>query len=196
MVRDTAPAVLWNVLLKIDPSSAGGIELGQQDPLHPSHAWARASVAPTKQSQFCVLGPADVYFKPYALPQVCWSMRAERGPVFSTPALPSGWHGSCLSVVAYPLTQDLYVGSSLTTEWPLASMLLQLKRLPWEVRMFFRHYLMSTVSPWQKISVTLSIFIRRVSHILSVHLGESRRKDTEGNWSLIWVKLWGTSFHL
>ena len=52
-------------------------------------------------------------------------MRAERGPVFSTPTLLSDWHGSRLSAVAYPLTQDLYVSSSLTTECPFASMLLQ-----------------------------------------------------------------------
>lgn len=141
-------------------------------------------MALTEQSQLCVLGLADVYFKPYALPQVCWGMRAERGSVFSTPTLLCGWHGSCLSVVAYPLSQDLYVSFSLTTEWPLASTLLQLKRLPWEVRMFFRHYLMSTVSPWQKISVTLSIFIRRFSHILfiCVNQGEEKTQKETGAW--------------
>ena len=119
-----------------------------------------------------------------------------RGDLFSQLLLSSaaGMAHACQWSLTHPLRTCKFFSDK---EWLLASTLLQLKRLSWEVRMFFRHYLMSTVSPQQKISVTLSIFIRRVSHILGVHLGESRRrKDTEGNWSLIWVKLWGTSFHL
>lgn len=109
-------------------------------------------------AELCELDLEDVYFKQYGPPQDCQRIHAKRGHAFLNFCCPH-WMARFMLITGHSLAQDLYLstsGNRMTTCFHA----LQLKWLLWKARMLFRHYLISTVSALQKISVTLSIFTR------------------------------------